>query len=293
MKLLSFGEICWDLCGEEKTLGGAPLNLAAHAAIQGSEAYLLSAVGKDFLGNEALTQISAMGVKTDYISRHPEWVTGQCHVTVDPKGLPHYRIPDRLSYDQIAFPSRPIENFDVIAFGTLSLRSEHNRRILLRLLKEHSFSEIYTDLNIRPPFYSKESIELCLSHATIVKLSDEELPLIAQEMQYETVSENDSILWIGKQYPHIRLILLSKGSDGAVGYDIKSGETVTVPAVQTQAVSTVGAGDSFGATFLCEYLKTGDLRHSMSRAASVSAFVVSRQGSVPADMRAFLSTLSP
>ena len=135
MKLLSFGEICWDICGKEKTLGGAPLNLAAHAAIQGTESYLLSAVGKDSLGNEALTKISAMGVKTDYISRHPQWVTGQCHITVDPKGLPHYRVPDRLSYDQITLPSQLIEHFDVIAFGTLSLRSEHNRSILLHLLK--------------------------------------------------------------------------------------------------------------------------------------------------------------
>ena len=41
IKLLSFGEICWDLFGNEKTLGGAPLNLAAHAALQTPEIVLI------------------------------------------------------------------------------------------------------------------------------------------------------------------------------------------------------------------------------------------------------------
>ena len=292
MKLLSFGEVCWDICGEEKTLGGAPLNLAAHVAIGGGEAYLLSAVGRDALGKEALRRISALGVQTDFVSVVDDLPTGHTIVTVDPSGIPHYHVPSPLSYDRIEFSSLPSEEQTILSFGTVALRSEHNRACLLRLLREHRFSEIYTDLNIRPPFYSRESIDLCLSHATIVKISDEELPLVTQALFGMTVSEEEAITQIKKTYQNIRLLLLTKGSDGAVGYDMENRKTVTVPAVPAKVVSTVGAGDSFGATFLTEYHRSGDLRRAMSRAASVSAFVVSRLDSVPSDMPAFLATLT-
>ena len=51
--LLSFGEILWDVFEEEKHIGGAPLNFAAHFSKQGGKAYMLSAVGKDELGKVA------------------------------------------------------------------------------------------------------------------------------------------------------------------------------------------------------------------------------------------------
>ena len=54
MKILAFGEILWDIFPNKKCIGGAPLNFAAHAAKQGSEAYILSAVGQDTFGDEAI-----------------------------------------------------------------------------------------------------------------------------------------------------------------------------------------------------------------------------------------------
>lgn len=46
MKILSFGEIIWDVYSPvERTLGGAPLNFAAYAAMAGADVYLASAVG--------------------------------------------------------------------------------------------------------------------------------------------------------------------------------------------------------------------------------------------------------
>ena len=57
MKLLSFGEIIWDNLPTGKKLGGAPLNFAAHSALLGADAVLVSAVGSDPLGKEALGMI--------------------------------------------------------------------------------------------------------------------------------------------------------------------------------------------------------------------------------------------
>ena len=67
MRLLAFGEILFDCYPDKRFLGGAPLNLAAHAVRCGAEAFLLSAVGKDKAGREAIHGAKAFGVRTDFI----------------------------------------------------------------------------------------------------------------------------------------------------------------------------------------------------------------------------------
>ncbi len=54
MRILSVGEILWDVIGQTEHLGGAPLNFAAHAQKLGHEVFLLSAVGDDKRGLRAL-----------------------------------------------------------------------------------------------------------------------------------------------------------------------------------------------------------------------------------------------
>ena len=88
MKILSFGEIIWDVYGNEKFIGGAPLNLAAHCSKQGAESFMLSAVGNDDLGKCALEEVKGFNVKTDFISVNYEKETGKCIVTLNEKGVP-------------------------------------------------------------------------------------------------------------------------------------------------------------------------------------------------------------
>ncbi|MBQ5770773.1 MAG: UvrD-helicase domain-containing protein, partial [Clostridia bacterium] len=43
---------------------------------------------------------------------------------------------------------------------------------------KNRFSHVFVDVNIRPPFYSEEVVRLALAKATILKISDEELPFV-------------------------------------------------------------------------------------------------------------------
>ena len=88
MKVLSFGEIIWDVYPDEKHLGGAPLNFAAHFAKQGGEAYVLSALGDDELGYEALNKLSLWKVYDEYVSVLSGKDTGKCSVTLNECGGP-------------------------------------------------------------------------------------------------------------------------------------------------------------------------------------------------------------
>ena len=49
-RIVSFGEVLWDLFPDKELFGGAPANFACHAALQGAEVTMLSAVGDDRRG---------------------------------------------------------------------------------------------------------------------------------------------------------------------------------------------------------------------------------------------------
>ena len=288
MKLISFGEIIWDVYPDKATLGGAPLNFAAHAALQGCDVKLVSCVGDDELGKKALGMVESLGVSTEYVGTSHNAPSGRCNVTLDEKFHPTYEIEKMSSYDLIEYPHVSNHQFDVIAFGTLALRYENNRAILERMIASGNYSEIFTDLNIRTPFYSVESIEFCFKHATIVKISDDDVQLIKELCYKNSSDERDFAIKLAKTHPQIKLVIITKGAKGAICYDCKKQEFISCPAVETEVISTVGAGDSFGATFLVNYMKTGDLSHSMKLASKVSAFVVSRMGAIPEDMKDLL-----
>ena len=280
MKILSFGEIIWDIFGKEKHIGGAPLNFAAHCALLGSKVWLVSRVGDDELGKEATLQVKDFGINTEHISMIQGKETGKCIVCLDENAVPSYNILDDVAYDYIQIPE--IKDVpDVIAFGTLALRRGNNRKVLSQILKTHTFSEVFADVNIRAPFYSKEAIEMCLENATIVKISDEELPVVSEVIFGETLGVEDASQKISDKYSGIKTIIITKGANGSCCYDCRTGKFFFADAREVNVVSTVGAGDSFSAAFLSKYMENKPYTECLEFASEISAFVCSQQQTVP------------
>jgi len=280
MKILSFGEIIWDVYDDKKLLGGAPFNFAAHAVKQGATAAIISAVGEDSLGKKTLSYVKKYNVETDYITIN-KYPTGQCLVTLDGNKVPHYSILENVSYDFINTPNLSTE-FDVISFGTLALRKEHNICVLKSILEKYKFKAIFSDLNIRPPFFNNKSVDFCLANNNIVKISDEELPTIIKLLfGIENCNIKDSVSLLSNKYKNIELFIITKGSEGSIAFDIKNNSIYECPAKKVDVVSTVGAGDSFGAAFLVEYFKTNNISESLIKATDVSAYVVSHLDAIP------------
>lgn len=284
LKILSFGEVLFDVLGDNASLGGAPLNFCAHAVRAGAEAAMLTSVGKDAYGEMALKEMQRHGICTELASVLEDKSTGRCLVTLNEQGIPSYDLLEDVAYDYIAAPALT-EEYDVLYFGTLSLRSEYNRKTLLSLLKAGVAGDVFVDMNIRPPFSTREAILLGLQYATLLKISDEELPVVAAAAMGEGEHTVEELIGhIKTQYPNVKLLILTCGGDGSVSYDLKSGEVCRCDAVKTEVVSTVGAGDSFCATFIVDHLKGADTMQALQHASRVSAFVVSREGAIPDDM---------
>lgn len=280
MKILSFGEIIFDVYPDRECIGGAPLNFAAHACREGAEAYLLSSVGNDELGCEAIDLIKKFGIFTDYVAINPDLETGKCIVSLNENGVPSFNVKNNVAYDYIT--SIPHEYFDVLAFGTLALRNDVSLKALKTLLASENYGKIFCDINLRAPFYTKESVELCLENANILKLSDTELGYVLDtffNIRYEIFLQNLRLL--SAKYRNLKEIAVTCGENGAYVYLSREDKIYYTPARAVKVVSTVGAGDSFGAAYLVSRLKGNDIISSLERGAEVSAYVVSCKDAIP------------
>lgn len=280
MKLLSFGEVLWDVYPDGKYLGGAPLNFAAHFVKQGGEAYLVSAVGNDPLGEETIREVAKLGVRTDYISVCRERETGRCMVTLNSGAVPSYTLLPDVAYDFISPPASV--QCGVLYFGTLALRSRVNREAVSVLLSECGAEEIFVDLNIRAPFYSEETVGFCLRRATTVKISDAELPVVfGLTFQEPYRGPESAAREIAGRFPNLKLLVITLGEKGSFAYDCASRTIYFCPARKVKVASTVGAGDSFAAAFLAGRLNGGNIPDCLENASKISAYVVSQKDAVP------------
>ena len=286
--LLVFGEIIWDLYPDKACIGGAPLNFAVHFVRSGGKAALLSAVGKDELGRSALEFLEKNGVDTKFVAE-VDAPTGRCEVTLK-DGIPSYYVVPDVAYDHIpddpALPRLAEEGgYDLLCYGTLAQRGE-SRMALERILREGKFRHIFCDVNLRPDCYDRESVENCLAHATLLKISDEEEPLLRKVAGYLPTEESavgdpmgapDALF---ARYGQIEAIVLTQGERGATLYR-RGKAPVHVPATPAAVVSTVGAGDSFGATWLYHILMGTDDLSALTLAANRAAWVIAHAEAIP------------
>lgn len=279
MKFLAIGEIIFDIFDGEAEIGGAPLNFCAHCAALGAESAIISAVGNDALAFVAIEKLRKFGVNTQYVQTN-DLPTGQCIVTVK-NGNPEYNVLRPAAYDKIHAAD---DNFtaDVFAFGTLIQRDGVSRNTVKLILESGFFKEIFCDINLRKDCYDEESCRVCLENASILKISDEEEPLLREFGFYKSGStERDTVKSICESFDNIRLVLFTKGENGSIIYDSFENKFYDIPAEKAEVVSTVGAGDSYSAAFLCEYLKSGNITDAAKAGSKLSAFVVSHREAVP------------
>ena len=272
VKLAVFGEILWDIFGEEKTIGGAPFNFAAHASRLGADVGLISAVGRDALGDAALTAAESYGVDVTNVARVGA-PTGFCRVTLS-DGHPSYDLVSGVAYDMIPMPDGDV-SADAFYFGSLAARGEASAATLEALLRL-PFPEIFFDVNIRQRYYTDAFLDRALRRATVLKCSREEMGVFGLGGGCEDVCRA-----LSERYTNLRLVIMTLDRDGALVFETAAERVYRSPVPTSRAVSTVGAGDSFSACFLVNYLSGAGVERSLSRAVALSDYVVTQLGAVP------------
>ncbi len=179
MRIVSVGEILWDVIGKNEYLGGAPLNFAAHAQKLGHEVYPLSAVGADARGRKALDLLKARAMSTEFVQVLEDKPTGTAEVELDMEGKPSFRIVRPVAYDFVDLTDQELKRIaeiqpDWIYLGTLYHMSAQALASTKKLLKAVPKAKRFYDVNLRAGHWSLATIEQLSSLATVTKLSDSE-----------------------------------------------------------------------------------------------------------------------
>lgn len=282
--ILALGEVLWDVFPDGPRFGGAPANFACACAELGRQRVnvsLASAVGNDDLGRHARQRLAEHGVGTTHLTTSDQ-PTGQVLVTLDADGKASYRFIENPAWDHVTLTPGLLEaarTTDVVCFGTLGQWATTSRDTIRSAVQSVSSNGLrILDINLRTPFWTREVVLESLALANVVKLNDEELPIVG-ELLGVTGSPDEVLRAIVTRHSP-RLIALTRGANGSVLLTA-NGERSESPGVRIEVVDTVGAGDAFTAALALGLIHGLPLGEMHRWATDVAAFVCTQPGGTP------------
>lgn len=280
--IVGMGEALWDMLPEGKKIGGAPANFAYHISQFGLKSCVVSAIGDDKLGNEIIENFKEKNLQ-NYIQKVP-YPTGTVIVELDSNGIPKYNIKEGVAWDNIPFTKELEElakNTKAVCFGSLAQRSAVSRETINKFIdtmnEGDDILKIF-DVNLRQNFYTKEVLCNSFRKCNILKINDEELVTISRMFGYPGIDLQDKC-WILLAKYNLKMLILTCGVNGS--YVFRPGEVSFVETPVVKVVDTVGAGDSFTATFVAAIIKGLPIREAHKLAVEVSAYVCTQNGAMP------------
>lgn len=284
LRIVSLGEVLWDLFPDGERFGGASANVACHAAMLGAEVTIVSAVGNDKRGREAIEILKKFRIDTSLMQVDPEQATGTVGVELDAAGKPRFTIHEDAAWDHLAWSPQlasKIEAANAVYFGTLGQRGASSRATIRRALDAAKAAGVLRilDVNLRPPFFSPDLIRESVEQADVLKLSDDELDSVARACSISPANDAASILRAIAERFKLSAVVMTRGADGALF--VSADKTVEQPGIPAEVVDTVGAGDSFTAAFISGLLRGKDAATLLQAACETAAAVCAQPGAIP------------
>lgn len=299
--ILCCGEALIDMLPRETTRGesafapysgGAVFNTAIALGRLGAPVEFFTGLSSDLFGDMLRRTLAESGVGIRYspLSARP---TTLAFVKLTNGQAKYVFYDENTAGRMLSEADLPALSDDVSAmlFGAISLIPEPCGSAYEALMRrEHATRVTMLDPNIRPNFIPDPAAHRArmmrmVAMADIVKLSDEDLGWFGETGDADEVARR----WLGLG---TKLILVTRGGDGATGYSATA--TVKVPARRVEVVDTVGAGDTFNAGVLAALHERGrltktaiarldqdDIRAALDLGVRAAAVTVSRAGANP------------
>lgn len=291
--IAGIGEFIWDLFPEGKEPGGAVANVIQHAHAMGERAILVSRVGDDPLGREFFGFWKTRGLDASHITIDPDHPTGTVHITTHRNGDATYKPIPKIASDYIPFTTELnalARKTDAVCFGSFGQWEEASRHTLQKFLEitQPHCIKLY-DINIRPNRSSPQIILSSLERATVLKLNDDELAVLATLLgltgnvrgQLRSILQKFDLDWIA----------LTRGVKGSLLL-AKSGKCHDHPGIPVKVVDTVGAGDAFTAALMVGLLHQMAADQLNEFANRCGSYVCTQKGATPTLPAEILGLLS-
>ena len=278
--IVCYGEILYDVFPDKKLIGGAPFNVAQRIHSLNYPSILVSRVGNDSDGKQALSFLQKQKIPVDFIQQDKNHPTGRVEVTPD-KGNPIYHILKHVAWDYIECSNdlnHLVSKSKALIFGSLSSRCPQSRQTLSKLIplaKNNVF-----DVNLRDPYYDQPLIKDLIEKTNFLKCNDFELEILCRYYSI-TSRELKSQMKELINKTNLEHICVTLGSSGAILYFNQ--RFYSDDGFPVKVVDTVGAGDSFLGTLIHGlYTHSGTQpQQVLEKANAIGAIVASKSGANP------------
>ncbi len=282
--ILSCGEVLWDLFPSGARFGGAPANFACHASILGGQVSMLSGVGTDARGDEALSILEGFHVDTSLIQRIANAPTGTVGISLADPTRPVFEIHANSAWDNINWTTEletRLAEVDAVYFGTLGQRGVRSRQTIQQAIQAAKSRGIprVLDVNLRKPFYDAGLLRDSIAQASVLKLSDEELREVAAACDIASDAAPEIVLRQLLSQFKFDLVVMTRGAEGAIL--VSPAELILQPGIPAVVRDTVGAGDSFTAALVVGLLRGDSLTTIARTACETASAVCEHDGAVP------------
>ncbi len=267
-----FGEVLFDIFPDgSRVLGGAPFNVAWHLQAFAQDPLFISRVGDDPEGMDIRNSMLEWGMDAAALGVDESLQTGRVNIKFD-DGEPQYEIVEPAAYDAIVIPSACLEQSGFLYHGTLAIRGDANRQALEQLVGCDP-GTVFVDVNLRPPWWDRESVIKMLYQADWVKLNADEFNLL-----YATDRGGKNILSSFIYEFGLQGVVLTHGKDGAEVMTVDSEHHAVTPESCVDVVDSVGAGDALSSVFIMGISNNWPLFTTLQRAQEFASAIVGERG---------------
>jgi len=257
------------------TLGSSSAIVAHNLASLGNRVGFISRIGDDHLGKTALDRLQQVGVDVSRVLRKSE--PAKTGLTVI---LQHDGWRNMLTYPGTIFDLR-IEDLDVeylsssrhfhlSSFYLQKNLRPHLSELLARL--KRSGLTVSLDCNDDPADLWEDDLKEALRHVDVFLPNAREALRITGQTDLDQAIEQLSQL--------VPLLVVKLGGKGALAR--RGAEEHVSPALKIDVIDAVGAGDSFDAGFLHEFIRGANLETCLDAGNLAGGFSTSRPGGTEA-----------
>ncbi|MCG7900295.1 MAG: carbohydrate kinase [Candidatus Thiodiazotropha weberae] len=285
-KLIIYGEVLYDCFPNgEQVLGGAPFNVAWHLQAFGQSPYFVSRVGRDAEGERILQAMADWGMETAGVQQDDEHPTGRVVISLE-QGEPSYEIMADAAYDFIDSTALNSLGCEMLYHGSLGLRNTTARSALERL-KQNGAESVFLDVNLRPPWWQRESVMRWINQADWLKLNQHELDQLdggAGDLHEQALAF--------KQKHDLTGLIVTMGEQGAFVLSDQPSPLQVIPEASQETVDSVGAGDAFTAVMLLGLNSRWPLKLTLQRAQSFASAIVGKRGATVSSAKFYADFIS-
>ncbi len=262
-------------------VGGAESNVATHAAHLGIPSAWVGAVGDDAHGERVRAHIARQGVDVRWVTSDPEAATGVYFK--DPgRGVLYYRRDSaaaRMSPASVA--DIPLEDAEVVHVSGITPALSHSCAALIDTVVDRVSAGrgiLSFDVNHRAalwePGVAAPTLLALARRADLVFVGLDEAERLWGTADADAVRE---------LIPSPTWLVIKDGDVGATEFHRFANADVRsfVPAIQTEVVEAVGAGDAFAAGYLAAWMRDADPEEALAAGCHLAARVIRKVGGRP------------